>query len=463
MKSEVKVWPITKVLFMVLVILLALTGTGALSDLLVSPTQARDLIPIAANDSAPLNDPIAPANTFGTIIDSPYDQNRSAIAYGSQRKEYLVVWEDHDWSGLSFIYGRRVSTNGALVGNPFMIAGWEAGQSPRHRQAPDVAYNHTNDEFLVVYEYVWSDTDHDVYARRVNSGGTLIGGEFAIGTAINFEGNPAVAYNSANKEYLVVWEYRAGSGEFTHNDIYGRRVAANGTPLFTSFAIANGSLDESAPALAYGGGVYLMVWQDKQAGTGEYDIYGRRLGNNGSLIGSKIAISTWQYDQLKPRLAFNTVMNEFLVAWEDHHWGWGNDWDIYGQRVNPNGTLNGGNFGISWEGSNHRENPDVAYDPTADKYLVAWEYEFSVGDHDVHCRQVGSDGTPETTMVISSLYSHEKGPVVAADNVGSYLIVWEDERNVTTQGIDLYYWLMSSDGGTGSNRLYLPIILRASS
>jgi len=199
--------------------------------------------------------------------------------------------------------------------------------------------------------------------------------------------------------------------------------------------------DALAPAVAYGpvNNQYLVVWQDKYPEKVDYDITARRVGDDGSLVGSEITISTWEYDQVKPRLAFNGAANEFLVVWEDHHWGWGEDWDIYGQRVHASGTLIGGNFGISWEGANHRENPAVAYKPAANEYLVAWEHEYSTSDHDVYRRRVGSNGAlPEGEAAVSSLDSWEGRPALASDGAGAYLVAWEDGRNSATQGLDIY-------------------------
>jgi len=146
--------------------------------------------------------------------------------------------------------------------------------------------------------------------------------------------------------------------------------------------------------VAYGSasGQYLVVWQDKDPPKADYDVTARRVGDDGSLVGDEIPISTWEHDQVKPRLAFNSQANEFLVVWEDHHWAWGDARDIHGQRVRANGTLAGANFGISWDGANARLSPDVAYHADAGEYLVAWEYESTPDDHHVYSRRVGRDG-----------------------------------------------------------------------
>jgi len=372
-----------------------------------------------------------------TVVSWEYDQLKPAVAYSPQSQNYLVVWEDHHWgSGNDWdIYSRLVNNADVPVGSALDIT-----SSYGNKQlAPDVAYNPSSGEFLVVWEDEFATTDHDIYAQRLGSDGSVLGGRITVTTLNNLESNPAVAYNAATNEYLIAWEHRTGSDEFAQEDIYGQRVAAAGVLMGSPVAIDTGSSDQLAPAIACGSsGECLVVWQDHDS-SADFDIRGRRVGSDGGLIGSKIAISTWEYDQVKPRLAYNGAANQFLVVWEDHHWGFGSDWDVYGQRVNANGTLAGGNFAISWLGTNHRGSPDVAYKPAANEYLVVWEYEFSVTDHDVYRRRVASDATlPDDEAVVSGLGSNERLPAVESGGGGGYLTAWEDSRNAATLGVDIY-------------------------
>lgn len=410
---------------------------------LLGDTGAWDEALLRTDDQ--LVQPSTPLASATQIVSWEYDQIRPGIAYSSQSDRYLVVWEDHHWGfGDDWdIYGRYIGSNGVPLGSHFSIS-WEGNQ---HRLVPAVVNNSTSGEFLVVWEYEFSSTDHDIYAQRVSSDGNLIGSEILITNLTNFESNPAVAYNSINNEYLIVWEHLI---EGHRHGIYGRRIAANGMPLGEIIFIDTSSpwiatfladYDALAPAVAYSplANQYMVVWQDKYPEKIDYDITGRWVGNDGSLMEGEIPISTWEYDQVKPHLAFNSTLGEFLVVWEDHHWGWGDDWDIYGQRVKPDGTLVGSNFSVSWDGASHRERPAVAFHPAINEYLVTWEYEFSPGNHDIYYRRVASDGTlPEGEAVISSLGSWEGRPYLAADNSDAYFIAWEDGRNSETLGLDIY-------------------------
>lgn len=94
------------------------------------------------------------------------------------------------------------------------------------------------------------------------------------------------------------------------------------------------TLDAFAPALAWGGGVYLLAWQ---AGRNEKaDIVGLRLDKAGKPLDLKpLTICGAKDTQERPRVAFSGGV--FLVAWHDLRNA--KDWDVYAARVTPEGTL----------------------------------------------------------------------------------------------------------------------------
>ena len=368
-----------------------------------------------------------------------YDQIKPKIAHNTTADNFLVVWEDHHWGwGADWdIYARLVAADGVPLGTHFGIA-WE---NSNQRTAPDVAYNTNANEYLVVWEYAFSATDHDIYARRVGSDGALLGGEIGIAITTATEGLPAVVYNPTANEYLVRWRRVEGSDEFAHGNIYAQRVNAAGALVGAAISVATSALDETAPAAAYDASAnrYMVVWQGTQSGAREYGIYGQRLAADGALAGAQIAISTWDGDQLYPQIAYDSVEHRFLVVWEDHHWGVANGWYVYGQLVGSNGVLVGSHLSIAGgDGKNHLT-PDVAYASTVRSYVVVWEYVYSAADHDVYARRVAYDGTrPDSKFALSSLGSYEGRPAVAVGADAAFLSAWEDGRNQPTMGIDIF-------------------------
>lgn len=391
------------------------------------------------------------------IINWPFDQIEAAVAFSDHAGNYLVVWQhqpdenDDNW----IIYGRLVDTEGLVVANPFDIAG--SGARPNIK--PDLAYHPDTTEYLVVWEYGFTTNDHDIYAHRVTGTGAVIGNPFVVSAEQNSEGSPAVTANPKTGEYLVVWEEKLDFGQTSQSVISGQRLSDTGGALGDPIAIGLGLDDQLAPAVASEeeGGRYLVVWQEASAQNG-FDIIGQMVKGDGSLLGDPIAISSGQGDQKLPRVAYNSIANQFMVVWQDHGGVAENSWVIRGQRLSSSGALLGASLNISTVNTDVRENPDIAYKASADQYLVVWEYEFLPDDHDIMQRRVKADGSFASDEEPGSVTeSFEAQPAVASDNAKGFFVAWEDNRNSETMGIDIYGTVI--DIAT-PNHVWLPLLLR---
>jgi hypothetical protein len=416
--------------------LLAFTLTAATPPLLGSVV-AQEVKPAAvAVDTYP-------------VSTEDLDQTWPAAAFNAATGEYLVAYE-HDFStgDNDFdIHARRINRDGSPVAATFTVV-----QTGSQELRPDIAVNTINGEYLVVWEHVVSSSDHDIRAIRVSSGGSLVGSDFAIATTATLDAYPAVAYNATNDEYLVVWQ-RPG---IDTNDITGRRVDADGTLLgATTIGIGvagSGGTLPYQPDVAWDSvnNQYLVVW-GKYTGS-EYDIAGQIVDYDGSKVGSALTVENWEYNQLKPKVAYNPHWDEFLVVWEDHKWGWGNDSDIYARRVDYDGDMLGDHFGVGWgpEDTKQRINPVIAYKPYAREYMVSWEHVHSATDHDIYRRRLDAGGALlENEQIVVNTGNTEQSPTLAADDADRYLVAWSDGRNTSTTEMDIYAALPPTDQFSG--------------
>ena len=80
------------------------------------------------------------------------------------------------------------------------------GANTRVDTKPDVAYDATNDVYLVVYERIWSATDHDVHAQRVDGDGNFVGGRiFVANSGTDDSKGPRVANVNQTNTFVVAW------------------------------------------------------------------------------------------------------------------------------------------------------------------------------------------------------------------------------------------------------------------
>jgi hypothetical protein len=208
---------------------------------------------------------IAPAYSSEFVVCTvEEDQKSPAIAYNSKADEFLVVWEDYVWKSIGTlgIAAQRVGLNGSLIGQSFAVVGeWFTF---RPFTNPDLVYNPTANEYLLVWEYAHTADDHHIYARRLPS--TIKAPEEVIGSdhihiadTGKSEGNPQVAFNPTDNEYLIAWEettvqtVTVGSGtmEVEQTRVYGQRLSATGSLIGGHISILNEATDQLHPAAAF--------------------------------------------------------------------------------------------------------------------------------------------------------------------------------------------------------------------
>ncbi len=375
-----------------------------------------------------------PSGTKITISTAANDQTAASVAYNSATNQFLVVWQTFQAGTLLDISGQLVNANGTLAGAEISIS-----TAANDQAAPAVAYNSTANQFLVVWQTFQAGTLLDISGQLVNANGILAGGEIAISTAANDQTVPAVGYNSTANQFLVVWQtFQAG----TLLDISGQLVNADGILAGGEIAISTAANDQTVPAVGYNSTAnqFLVVWQDFQAGT-LLDISGQLVNANGTLSGTKITISNAANDQTAPAVAYNSTANQFLVVWEDLSGG-GSFTDIFGQRVNPDGSLSGVNFMIpSAAPLSDRAAPALAFNVNANQFVVVWQDAQGALTTDIVGQVTGGGGTATPPSVVVTAPNGTQTLTVGV----SFTITWtssDSDGIAPTQEI-----LLSKDGG----------------
>ena len=206
---------------------------------------------------------------------------------------------------------------------------------PGDQLAPALVWNPMAQEYLLVWEHVYSATDHDVYAVRIDRQATVVGAPIALATTTRWEGAPSVAA-AADGTYLVVWEVEFSAED---RDVYGQVLAADGTPSGTAFGIAQSGTLDRRPAVAPGEGQFLVVFEHDSGplGAPQFDIWGQRV-SGGALVGGAISVADGVFDESHPAIAWGPATAEYLVSWQV--WS-GTETDLLARRVAHDGQLQG--------------------------------------------------------------------------------------------------------------------------
>ncbi len=453
-----------------------------------------------------------------------------AVIYNSTNNEYLVAWQADDTDAAGTvnnefeIYGQRLAANGAAVGtNDFRIsdAGGSGSFTPTANGA-ELAYNATNNEYLVVWQADdtdvndINDNEFEVYGQRLDaSNGNEIGtNDFRIsdaggsGNSAVFAGQPAVAYNSANNEYLVVWHSDDSDAGLLDNEfeIFGQRLdASDGSALGSNdFRISDaggngngsGDIDAFSPEIAYNSlnNEYMVSWQADDTDTpgiidGDLEMFAQRIdASDGSDIGSEFRVSdangtgTTDSSTTNPMIAYNSVNNEFLITWDsadtDTVGIFPGEGEIFGQRLNAaTGVEVGANdfrissVGGTGNGDVDAAEPAVAYNSVDNQYLVVWEADdidvpgILPGENEIFGQLL--DGVDGSEIGVDFRISDAGGtgnqdvaagdPSVAYNSIDNeYLVVWRaddiDVPGIIDEEFEVFGQRLSPDGSeVGTN------------
>lgn len=207
------------------------------------------------------------------------------IAFNPDTRQFLLIFSNwYTLAGDQFtsrIRGRKVdadSDGGAIFGPSYDISILSASGS---RGNPDIVYNSTRKEFLIVYDNYSSSAnpiDFDIFGIRYD-GNTLtaLTAPFSVAAWPGEEDFPHVSYNDRDDQYFVTWVADADISP----KIYGRFLSGDGSPgsagRIDDVPAAGGS-DVSYDARAHG---YLITWPGRDPQTLLYYLAARFMRADG--------------------------------------------------------------------------------------------------------------------------------------------------------------------------------------
>ena len=242
----------------------------------------------------------------------------------------------------------------------------------------DVAYDASNNRFVLVAEYDFAADDGDVYSVLLDVNGVPVPNtsEGVDVTTVNWR-KPSVANNNIANRFMVVAE----AGDAPTRGIWGCTISAATGNLLPQFEIiAGGGGEKTNPDI--GGDsflvaptYFLVVWEWAFTPT-DHNIAGRMLDANGAMVGSNLFLELGNKNQSKPAVSKSNLGNEWMVVWQ--HSFSAADEDLYGAQVLWDGTITAPSAQINTSSVNH-ELPDVSSPLPSGQYLVVYEHTGAVG------------------------------------------------------------------------------------
>ncbi|REJ81198.1 MAG: hypothetical protein DWQ36_18675 [Acidobacteria bacterium] len=247
------------------------------------------------------------------------------------------------------------------------------GQSLPSARLVAAAFHPERQEYFVVY--IAAEFENDLEARRLQADGTAVSGSFFLANASDIL-NVALAYSPVHDHYLVIW-WQADDGF----QVLGRLVSPEGAILSSTLPIVPvcSDLPSCTPSVVYNptADEFLVVW-GRDESSGEKRIMGQRLdGESGAPVFTPFEISGGPDADIDPDVAYDPQANQYLVVWTSIR---ADDVDLRAQRLDGTaaGQIGEDDFVISdMSGRLGEENygayyPKIAYNPLDEEFLVVW-------------------------------------------------------------------------------------------
>lgn len=248
---------------------------------------------------------------------------------------------------------------------------------------PAVAYDPTNQRYLAVWmtmRNAQSESDgFDVYGVFLNPTGQPSGSEFRISdrnTAAR-SGFPTVV--TGNGEFIVAWAAKDGACK-----IYAQRVTD--TSARSDSVLVSGADHNHSPSLVYNpsrqryalafveGDDYLppVLFGTLKADCGNNASSTSRVkavefhfSGNTPIVDAQLDVSDVNGGGFRPRVAYSSGLNQYLVAWEDRRNAGGQAYrfDVYGQRLGGDLGLMGGDMSLATGGDYTNEDTSATWTP----------------------------------------------------------------------------------------------------
>ena len=367
---------------------------------------------------------------------------------------FILVWEDWRNTG-GDIYAQRYNSQGQAQGinfkvNDVMYVGRD----------PDIAVD-SSGNFVVV----WQDNrniEYDIYAQRYDANGNALGINFKVNDDISYvyQKTPAIAMNDSGN-FVVVWEDDRNGND----DIYAKRFNAEGDAMSSDMKVNDdtvGSNDQKSPEVGIdSSGNFVVVWEDSRNENSDiyaqFYIYGWQ-GDN-----FKINDDTGSSHQYGPDIDVDDSGN-FVVVWHDER---NEQDDIYAQRYDSYPIELGNNFKVNDGSEGNSQRPRITMDSNGD-FVVVW-HDRRNGNYDIYTQCYDANGNEQGNNFIvndDDGSSTQYNSAIAAEGNGDFVVVWVDNRKgnqdifaqrYNASGLTLGDNFRVNDD-TGSSFEYYPVI-----
>ncbi|MGC9337049.1 MAG: T9SS type A sorting domain-containing protein [Candidatus Cloacimonadia bacterium] len=382
----------------------------------------------------------------GVLVNGELNRQEDPVVIDAGDGGVIIAWVDFREDDAGDIYAQKVDPNGNIA--------WDSAGVPLCLVAgAQVTLNIINDAAGGAY-IIWEDNRNpggtDIFGTHISAAGEIEAGWVEGGNPIAQASgiqNQHTLWEDGTGGAIVAWH---DTREPDNENLYMQRIAPNGTLLWDEEGriLCNASGTQSNVKMAPDGdGGFIFAWRDRRY-ENDGDIFAQRVNINGNLLWDDEGVEIYSGSgrQRNPRITQASDPGA-IIAWEDgrNHIEY---FDIYGQKIGLNGSLVWDSRGIEiCTADNNQREPRLIGDTNGGCYVV-WE-DARVGGHpheDIYIQHVNADGSPlwqENGKPICDAIGTQFSPLLRKNTQGKVYAVWGDNRDGST---GLYLQILDSDG-----------------
>jgi len=290
----------------------------------------------------------------------------------------------------------------------------------------------------------WDDArwgGYEVYFTRFSAAGSIVGSEIRVTNTDTYYDSmePGLAWTGS--QYFTCWE---DDRDGINHEVMCRRLGADGSLVGSEVQLTFTDEDNYNPEVAWSGSQLGVVWEDGRHGTMDWnvEIYFQRLAADGSMLGSNVRVTDDTEYSTYPAIAWSG--SEFGIAFADNRLSYATNF-IYFVRMSASGAKLGSEAIIqSRPGDSYR--PSLVW--TGSEYGVAW-YDYADGDSEIAFARIAADGTKiGSDLRLTSFTWNSEDPSLVWIG-GDYAVAWSDYRKADSTSFidcDVYMKVFSADG-----------------
>ncbi|MCA8949597.1 MAG: hypothetical protein KDE27_08850 [Planctomycetes bacterium] len=346
----------------------------------VATTRAGDIeVELTVDSDLPRN-PRLPGLRFG--VDGTVEYGEAFVVDGTVRRGIATSWTG---SSILLRVPAALRGSGPVVIDPILTTRSAAIGGAAY--APDVAWDETNQRYLIVYEHAWSATDHDIWTEMFDADGNLIPSSAAAIDMSNADWTrPRVANIDVADRFVVAAEVAAATFGGRHM-IYARTRHAGGTTSISTITLLSDPTypgDNFSPAVGADQGSSpgrhdaLVVWTN--GGGSDYNAHARLVDGNGQPVQGHVIVIADGANQLNTNVQVSRSNGNGVVSLPNWFTVFSryepqSGWNVYGRLIGPTGLL-GATFPLDLSTSDDlypRVSSPVVGQNGATQYLVTYE------------------------------------------------------------------------------------------